>query len=256
MQAVNDVDKRVSGLPVPPKAIQIIWRISQSCSAELRSPTQWRMVASHWLQACRPQTSWNQKVEIPETPHSYLTSNQSKEDLQADHACCDPRPNTVFKTPAWKPSRSSDLWKHELPFSLPGPATNLCYKHLLSVFGFLHRGHVSPCSVKKRKKNVSVRGRFTSHHQHNGSGKLTCGSADVEKEEEGDTTERLKCQCQYYMSPASVLLSLEAIQGWEILLLKSQVACCCTNSNIPPKLFPAGYTPRAFLSLLALGILS
>lgn len=152
MQAVNDVDNRVSGLPVPPKAIQIIWHISQSCSAELRSLTQWRMVAPRWLQACRPQTSWNQKVEIPETPHSYLTSNQSKDDLQANHACCDPRPNTVFKIPAWKPSRSSDLWKHELPFSLPGPATNLCYKHLLSVFGFLHRGHVSPCSVKKRKK--------------------------------------------------------------------------------------------------------
>ena len=214
------------------------------------------MVAPCWLQARRPQTSWNQKVEIPETPHSYLTSNQSKEDLQADHTCCDPHPNTVFKTPAWKPSRRSGLWKHELPVLLAWPCNKplFCYKCLLPVFGFLHRGHVNPCSVKK-KKNVSVRGRFTSHHQHNGSGKLTCGSAEFEKEEEGDTTEKLKCQCQYYMSPASVLLSLEAIQGWEILVLKSQVACCCTNSNIPPKLFPAGYTPHVFLSLLALGIL-
>ena len=66
---------------------------------------------------------------------------------------------------------------------------------------------------KKKEKNVSVRGRFTSHHQQNGSGKLTCGSAEFEKEEEGDTTEKLKCQCQYYMPPAPVLLSLEAIQG-------------------------------------------
>lgn len=111
------------------------------------------MVAPCWLQARRPQTSWNQKVEIPETPHSYLTSNQSKEDLQADHTCCDPHPNTVFKTPAWKPSRSSGLWKHELPVLLAWHCNKplFCYKCLLPVFGFLHRGHVNPCSVKKKK---------------------------------------------------------------------------------------------------------
>ena len=142
-------------------------------------------------------------------------------------------------------------------FSLPGPATNLYFvtNACCQCLAFCTVAMWALAQCKKKKKNVSVRGTFTSHHQHNGSGKLACGSAEFEKEEEGDTTEKLKCQCQYYMSPASVLLSLEAIQGWEILVLKSQVACCCTNSNIPPKLFPAGYIPHVFLSLLALGIL-
>lgn len=57
-----------------------------------------------------------------------------------------------------------------------------------------------------------MRGRSTSHHQQNGKGKLTCDFAEFEKEDEEDMTEKLKCQCQYWMSPASVLLSFEAIQ--------------------------------------------
>ena len=131
------VRRRVTGLLVPPEGIWItIWCISLSHSKETKTPPhppRWRMVTTCWLQAWRPQTGWNQKVEIPQTSPP---TNQKKVHELIMHPMT-LTPNNYFKNPCLKATGEFRSFEHELPILLAWCPANkpwLCCKYPLSVW--------------------------------------------------------------------------------------------------------------------------
>lgn len=96
-----------------------------------------------------------------------------------------------------------------------------------------------------------MKGRFTSLHQQKGKGKLTRNFAEFKKEKEKTHLKNRSADVSTGCHQHSSAVLGDSLRV--ILFPESYADCSCTDNNLPPKLFLAGYTAYG-LNLLALGL--
>lgn len=92
-----------------------------------------------------------------------------------------------------------------------GAAAGCCAANL-----FIWHFYSSSYSISRLLKNPSVKGRFTSHHQQKGKGKLTCNFAEFEKDEERRHTWIIEVRMSVLDATSHSSAVFWGNQGWPV----------------------------------------